>query len=303
LLGCNGQPGEPWYCNLLVDLPNLLTLKNVSNFCGDNQPLDPGFPDYADFLVGHAIEKLGMKAESMAWAGLCVCKPEDPPTDNPPPPPGFKDFPVKIPRKPNCFGNAQFAFYNDRSYPYQGQENRIIAGLPPGLVKETLPGGCLRWDGDAITLNYGFHSHDFNFEDQQWTTYYYGEVAHDDPTGNTHYGYYVTSMVKGYGGSDLTQKLLRMKQYPNYPLQLIASCLDPCPEDPPPPPPDRPPEIPPPPNGCCPPSPADFAPLIDLINQLQEQINNLRQAPIIGESRLESPDEPYGVYIRYTGGG
>lgn len=293
LLSCNGQEGEPWYCNLIVDIPNLLNLKNTNNFCTNPQPVDPGYPTYADVISGQSLAKLTQKAEHMAWGGLCQCKLP------PPPSVGFKDFPVLVPAKDECTAEIAFTFYRDYTVSQSNEDRgKSYSGIPSkGVIINSSPNGSKNFtaaSGYEKFPEYSEQTDTYNFQ----VTFFAEDIPGVD-LGE--YGIAIYLLLITYNPTSLEGSSLRLKSSTESPISFFYNYLNPCDNPPKDPPKDPPPNIPPPPDVCCPPKPVDLTDIYNRLNELQALIEQLPPPPIIGSSSIETSDKPFGVYLRDEG--
>lgn len=289
LLGCNGQPNEPYYCALMVDFPNLLALKDTSEFCAMPQPIDPGAPTTADYFTwDNVLAKLVQIAEHKAWSGLCHCKAPPPPDDNSTP--YDKDFPVRIPASPECLGEAAFAYYVRHEID---KPDITITGFP-----EQALGYIAHPDGRGeLTYSKGYYEQKSDTHTNSYD-YVFGTkllVSSELSPPISTPAFTLHIMIVLYNTSQLVDGFLKLKYSDESPIKLISNYLYPCPKNDNPPPP---PGLPPPPDACCPTKPPDLSDIYQALQSLSERIDRIPPNPIIGNVSIESADNPFGVRVR-----
>lgn len=290
LLGCNGQPDEPWYCELVIDMPNILNFKVTADWCALPQPIDPGYPNFGDVVQGQLINMLKQKAESIAWGNLCQCKPP------PPPPPGSKDFPVSIPLKEDCTGEAGFTWYRDFTKGQDGDQRGIFhSGISPkGVVVTTNSLGRKDFKAD---IGYQIMQVAGDMTDiYPVTRTYIGQRIEGSDLGE--YGIETFTYSFVYNPLNLEGSSLRLKTSARSPVGFFYNFLNLCDTPSKEPPKEPPPGVPPPPNVCCAGAPPDLSVIYKRLAELEALIASLPKPPLIGSSSIEDAHRSFGVYLR-----
>lgn len=290
LLGCNGGDSEPWYCSLIIDIPNLLNFRNTQEFCSSPQPPKNNISEN-DLLFNAYIPKLIENAEHNAWSGICQCKVPPPPDENEEPPasPYDKPFQVEVPNKPECSCNYLLSFWGGQGLP--GQKPPA-----PGRVPQALVEGALY--SDTVTDFTDFPTTVGNATLASYTFYAYDD---GEPPDKLYYQWVVSG---SYSGTDLQAGILNIPVSADNPWAIVSNDCDFCPvEDP-----ELPPGLPPPTDACCPvdiPEVPDLTEIYQRLDWLEAAIANLPLPIQIGTISVETEEIPYGVYERVedTGGG
>lgn len=281
LLDCNGQPGEPWYCNLIPAIPNPLNFKVVADFCTSPQPPLPEYPTFIDAVVNAAPFRLVEIAEHKAWNKLCRCK-------LPPPPP--KQPNLLMPERPDCYCDVTFAYY--RLIDNSGELLEIGGGEGPTIDVNSYT--YHQFGRNERTRTYGTTA---QFREYDSVLYF----SNTDPESTNRKENY--SFSGQYNQEAIARGDYNFSFDATEPYEILNNFCSCPPIDEPPPPRDPPEGVPPPPDVCCPVKPPDLRDIYEKIAELEARINQLKGPPILGEQSIESPGNPYGIRIRYQGGG